>query len=359
MLAVGTSLQTYTISDFLQWSEEKFLTLNPDFQRREVWTSSARIYLIDTILRGLPIPKVFIRTKIDLKTRKSIREVVDGQQRLRAILDFANDKFALSNRAKEFKGYRYSTLPEELQEAFLSYEISVDQFVNASDSTVLEIFARINTYTASLRPAEMRHAKYQGEFKWTVREYAKKWEVLWDSIELISKRSRFRMEDDAVMAQMFGIHIDGVMSADDKYLESLYKLYLYDDDFTEASEIGKRVDESIDLILRNFRDVLVGPLASAPHFIMLYAAVGHAEFGIPSGVLGSDMPNRESDWLTDVETARDNLATLGSEIEMRNTNGRFGSFVLASLANAHRAPSRRIRLPVYCRALAPHPIRPS
>ncbi|GAJ16274.1 unnamed protein product, partial [marine sediment metagenome] len=57
------------------------------FQRRRVWSSKARSYLIDTILDGFPIPAVYIRQKINLKIAKSIREVVDGQQRIGAILD--------------------------------------------------------------------------------------------------------------------------------------------------------------------------------------------------------------------------------------------------------------------------------
>ena len=41
---------------------------------------------MDTIIRGKPIPKVIIRQKINVTTKKSIREVVDGQQRLRTII---------------------------------------------------------------------------------------------------------------------------------------------------------------------------------------------------------------------------------------------------------------------------------
>src|SRR3546814_1397457 len=77
---------------------------------------SAKSYLIDTILRQLPMPKVYLRTRVDLESKKSIREVVDGQQRLRAIIEFSDDKFALSKRAGEFAGTRYSTLQTELQE---------------------------------------------------------------------------------------------------------------------------------------------------------------------------------------------------------------------------------------------------
>ena len=80
-------LEQYRISDFVEWHKEKRLNLNPDFQRGSVWSPGARTFLIDTILRQLPVPKVYLRTNIDVATKKTVREVVDGQQRMRAILD--------------------------------------------------------------------------------------------------------------------------------------------------------------------------------------------------------------------------------------------------------------------------------
>ena len=55
--------RVYSINDFLNWNNHNQLELNPIFQRRSVWNESAKSYLIDTILRGKPIPKVFIRQK--------------------------------------------------------------------------------------------------------------------------------------------------------------------------------------------------------------------------------------------------------------------------------------------------------
>src|SRR5690349_3820949 len=121
---MSSILEQYRISDFLEWDHDKRLILNPHFQRGSVWSPDARIYLIDTILRQLPIPKIYMRTTIDPRTKRSIREVVDGQQRLRAIIDFTNDLFSLSKRAAEFAGLKFSTLDGELQEKFLTYPLA-------------------------------------------------------------------------------------------------------------------------------------------------------------------------------------------------------------------------------------------
>src|SRR3972149_11758879 len=90
--------RTYSINDFVEWDKAKQLELNPRFQRRPVWTDKAKSFLIDTILRGKPIPKIFIRQKINVSTKTSTREVVDGQQRLRTILPFFNDGWVVSKR---------------------------------------------------------------------------------------------------------------------------------------------------------------------------------------------------------------------------------------------------------------------
>src|ERR1051325_7983667 len=215
-------LEQYRISDFLDWHKEKRLQLSPEFQRGSVWTPAARTFLIDTILRQLPVPKVYLRTKIDVATKKSIREVVDGQQRLRAIIDFSEDKFSLSKRAGEFEGKKYSTLGEELQERFLGYAIAVDQLVNADVDDVLEVFARLNSYTVSLNPAEKRHAKYQTSFKWAVHEAARDWKTLWEDLGVVSGRDRLRMGDDSLMAEMFSVIMKGVTDGGSTAIDRLY-----------------------------------------------------------------------------------------------------------------------------------------
>jgi Protein of unknown function DUF262 len=75
--------------------------LNPAFQRRAVWNDKAKSFLIDTILRGKPIPKVFMRQQINASTKSSIREVVDLQQRLSTILSYVKDGFKVSKTQNE------------------------------------------------------------------------------------------------------------------------------------------------------------------------------------------------------------------------------------------------------------------
>ena len=114
--------RTYSINDFVEWDKQKTLELNPFFQRRPVWSDKAKSYLMDTIIRGKPIPKVFIRQKINVLTKTSNREVVDGQQRLRTILSFIKDGLIINrSQNSEFGGLHYSQLPVEIQAQLLAY----------------------------------------------------------------------------------------------------------------------------------------------------------------------------------------------------------------------------------------------
>lgn len=80
MRTIESVKTNYRISDFLTWKREGTLVLNPNFQRRSVWKKGEKSYLIDSILKGLPIPIIFLRDlRADLKTFKSKRDVVDGQ----------------------------------------------------------------------------------------------------------------------------------------------------------------------------------------------------------------------------------------------------------------------------------------
>src|SRR6266478_6949577 len=78
----------FKVSDFLSWQRAGSLILSPAFQRRPVWPNGAKSFLIDTVIRGIPMPIIFLRQRTNPKTLEPLREVVDGQQRLRTVISF-------------------------------------------------------------------------------------------------------------------------------------------------------------------------------------------------------------------------------------------------------------------------------
>jgi hypothetical protein len=342
-------LEQYRVADFIDWQREKRLELNPAFQRGSVWTGAARSYLIDSVLRRLSIPKVYLRTKIDVVTKKSIREVVDGQQRLRAILDFADDRFTLSKRAGEFAGLKYSTLGVDLQEAFLGYPIAVDQLLNASDTDVLEVFSRLNSYSVTLNAAEKRHAKFQGEFKWEVRNMSREWAKFWEPYDIFSTRDRVRMIDDSLVAQMVGFLLDGVGDGAEADIDKLYKKY--DDKLTSDNKAFSDLNATLQRISENWAPDLKGTsVLRQPHLLMLFAATAGKTVGIPLGKI--EVPSTVGP-LADDEMIIDNLRYLAAIIDLPEapTND-LAAFWVASKANVHRVASRKVRFPVFVQAVS-------
>ena len=128
-------LRSIGVNDFIRWHNDGTLLLSPKFQRRRVWPPKARAFLIDTILRGFPIPKLYMRQHLDLRSSRTIHEVVDGQQRLGAVLDFHADRILLpANDDSDHSGKTFSKLSKDDQKAFLTYEFSVDLLIEAAEA---------------------------------------------------------------------------------------------------------------------------------------------------------------------------------------------------------------------------------
>ena len=341
-------LEQYRIADFLDWHKTKRLVLNPDFQRGDVWSPAAKTFLIDTVLRQLPIPKVYLRTTVDLNTKKSIREVVDGQQRLRAILDFAEDKFALSKRAAEFAGKKYSTLSEDQQEAFLSYAIAVDQLLNAANDDVLEVFSRLNSYTVTLNAPEKRHGKWQGEFKWSVRTASRQWGAFWKDFGVLSVRERVRMMDDSLTAEMFAVLLEGVKDGGQPKLDIIYRTY----DSGLDAQIAPKFNAVMEKIKTDFAPYLAGSSIMNPApLLMLFSAIAYSMFGFPLGdIKNEDMPARLP-LNPDLDQVRDKLLTLASVTSGEDEPAEPYTAFWKARAFAHKIASRRVRFPEFVKAV--------
>ncbi len=342
-------LEQFRVSDFIEWNRQKTLRLNPDFQRGSVWVPSARVYLIDTILRNLPVPKIYLRSTIDVQTQTAVRDVVDGQQRLKAILDFANNKIRLTSRAGEFSGLTYSKLDNELQEQFLSYPLAVEQLLNASEDDVLEVFARLNSYNVSLNPAERRHARYQGKFKWCVRKLARDWSVLWSQYGILTTRQRVRMEDDVAMAQMLMIAIEGLTDGGSIKIDNFYRAN--DDEFPEAKQAIELVNLSLEWFHEELGDTIARTkLASVPQLIVIFAAVLHRLHGIEQGDVEGNLPQGGTG-IGHIETVRENFTALASALSIDEPPDRFSRFVTRSTSSTQRIASRQVRFDFFFRAL--------
>jgi hypothetical protein len=117
---------------------------------------SAQIMLMDTILKNIPMPKIFISKTI--KGDTPYLSVIDGQQRITAILSFMRDEFSLeSPYIGEYQGCKFSELPDNTRGEFVGYKKGVtanllDKFKKSPGKSerLISCLFKANTYLFTL-----------------------------------------------------------------------------------------------------------------------------------------------------------------------------------------------------------------
>jgi len=273
--------RVYSINDFVEWDKQKQLELNPTFQRRAVWSDKAKSYLMDTIIRGKPIPKIFIRQKINVSTKTSVREVVDGQQRLRSILSYIKDGFTIMKRQhKDYGGLLFSQLPEEAQAQILSYEIAVDLLINLPDAEILDIFSRLNSYAVILNEQEKLNAIHFGPFKVLADHVGRKYYEYWISQKILTAKEILRMAETALVADLLISLLEGIKNRKQvrRYYERYEEKFEHDPD-----DLEKRFDNVIALISKLFPEGLAETEFARPFlFYTLFTSVAHCISPLPN-----------------------------------------------------------------------------
>lgn len=226
---LNTSHQT--IAWFAEQNENKSLDLRPSFQRRPVWTDDEKAFLVDSILRGYPVPEVYVQT-VDDGAQRAIA-VVDGQQRLRACLEFMADQFPLTFNVNKLAPLhsledtpwftkKYSQLTTEEQLAFRKYKLIVRDLEDAGDAEVRHLFHRLNQSNVALNAQELRYSIYQGGLLAVVEELVR--HPAWDHIRMFTKLQQRRMLDSEYISELVVGHLHFPQNKKDD-LDEYYRRY--------------------------------------------------------------------------------------------------------------------------------------
>ncbi len=237
--------QTLVIQDLINLNKSGELNLNPWYQRRSVWSPAQKSYLINSLLEQKPIPAIYVRHSLDLERSKSIKEVVDGQQRCRSIIAFALDEFT-SKHPNHEKKVKFSQLKREEQQKYLLTSIPVGYLLGANDGDVIDIFGRINSISKSLNAPEKRNAAYSGEMKQLCLKQASSRTNFWRNYGIFSANDIARMNETQFISDIVFNLINGLSDYSSSKLDALYKKY--DESFDEANDISKRLDKAFDKI---------------------------------------------------------------------------------------------------------------
>jgi hypothetical protein len=161
------------VQQLLGMLEEEQIGIAPAYQRQFRWGPDRCSELVESLMLGIPIPNIFMATNPD-----NTWEVVDGLQRLSAIVKFAGsekirrklklgDALIIQDLKKldQFNGLTYDTLPANIQLHFRTRPMKVVTLNDKSDKVLrFDLFERLNTGGITLTAQEIRDCVYQGPF---------------------------------------------------------------------------------------------------------------------------------------------------------------------------------------------------
>lgn len=310
----------YKISDFISWQREGTLILNPNFQRRHVWKKGAKSYFMDTIIRGLPVPVIFIRDlPTDINTLKSKREVVDGQQRLRTLLSFiipdliedfnseVDDFKIMGIHHPTLKNATFASMPDYIQNRILDYKLTVHAFPSDTDDReIYDIFARINATGVTLNGQELRNANWYGEFKTLAYQLALKQLNRWKNWGVFTRSDIARMKEVEFTSELLILIIQGITQMTKKTIDDIYTKY--DETLTGYKEIKNRFQIIFDLIEDRMSLEAISLFRNKTSFYCLFAALYQHTYGLKSELKRTKARTLASKQLSTIISRGDRLA---------------------------------------------------
>ena len=337
------------VSDYCAAMERREIRINSSYQRSDkVWPDAAKSYLVESIILGFPIPKIYHHSITNIATGRTVREIIDGQQRSRTIKDFFDGKFPVAGSQIEerIRGRVYEDLEDDDKAAFLTYMLPIDMFGSITPHQVRQIFRRMNSYTVPLNPEELRHATFQGEFKWFIAEIAERYQETFKEFKILTEKALVRMQDVKLLTECAHALANGVRTTNKNSLSRLYEQY--DEAFADREIYEEAFDYALEK-LQSLPAIAEGNLAK-PHIVysLLVALLSH-RIDIPD--LANEYDEGED---IDPELVQSNFATLSDAMELDDDElevSPYEEFVSASSARTNVKDQRETRIRWMMRAL--------
>jgi len=266
------------------------INTNPDFQRPAVWGMSQKQLLIDSILRDYDVPKLYWR-KTGIKP--DMYEVVDGQQRLRAIWEYFDGAFKLPRNTDniddcQVAGLGYEDLPDEIRLKLDIYPLDIIILEDIEEDEVREMFLRLQNGT-TLKAQEKRNA-YPGGMRDFVKSLAQ--HPFFSKVGFENSRYTY----DLIAAQIVCLELNGgptnIKNAD------LNKIYKENKSFDLNGVVPKAVLKNLNILNSIFTEKT--PELERYNVISLYCVIAELSRQYAIGEIKSEIFN----WLMEFESKR-------------------------------------------------------
>jgi Protein of unknown function DUF262 len=236
--------------------------VKPELQRKYVWDKTEASRFIDSLLLGLPVPSIFLAKTLDEKLL-----IIDGYQRIMTVYDYVrgifggdNKVFKLSRSEKinsKWRGNAFSELTDteqrKIRNTTIHAIIFLQQHPTGDDTSLYQVFERINTSGRTLMPQEIRNCVYQGNFNTLLFELNKlpNWRILYGSQE-----EDQRMRDIEFILRFFALNSNDFMALTQENISLKKFLNQFMGKYQkltseEVQSFKDRFIKSIDFILAN------------------------------------------------------------------------------------------------------------
>ena len=150
---------TFSVFETVRKVERGDIQLGATFQRNPKWLPDKKSRLVESIILDIPIQAIYLSEEEENKY-----EIIDGQQRIRTITEFIDNKFKLENTAFCKEDTFFKELDPSIQRKIEDFQIVI--FVVKKDNhpdVKFEIFERINTGAVKLNSQELRNCAYRNK----------------------------------------------------------------------------------------------------------------------------------------------------------------------------------------------------
>ncbi len=174
-LRIVTESNREQLPNFVEaFRRQEWMNIRPFYQRRPRWDRFRQSKLIESFIMNVPVPPLFV-----YESDLARYEVMDGQQRITAILNFYANKLKLEGLEQwpELNGRIYGTLPSEIRKGIdrrsISYIVLLKESAPSTEEEILlrqQVFERLNTGGVALSYQEVRNSIYQSKFSQLIEE---------------------------------------------------------------------------------------------------------------------------------------------------------------------------------------------
>jgi hypothetical protein len=268
------------VRDVLDLKSQQMLVVNPEYQRGSVWNLSQKKKLVDSVLRGYPIPLIYLH-HIRQTAGKLISErfeVIDGQQRINALSDFYEGAFKLFDPVKDeaearfpefikkqpcpWGGRTFHDLSEDIKTQFLDAHLRIVRIETHDPHEARDLFVRLQS-GMPLNSQEKRDA-WPGQFTDFVLRLGGKSGIArypghdFFNILMGAKKVQDRGKFRQLAAQISMLYLTRRASTDDSFRDinsvAIDDFYYENLDFDSKSPEARRLSDIFDKITVLLRD---------------------------------------------------------------------------------------------------------